>query len=318
MNKYLIKAFAALGGIALIASAWVFVPPPRHASAQFVDQSTYAGGSVGAVNAHIITIGNYTAHTAGVVLRFIPGGTNTGPTTINVSGLGNVAIVRPSSIGNVALSGGELQVNELTCIVYNGTAYQLACNVDMRPIGDTVEYRGAALPRGTLIEDGSPVSRTTYAPLFSVIGTTYGAGDGSTTFNLPLSNGTAFAALDNQGVVTANRLTSAGSGCNATAVGLCGSQNQTLTNLQVPPLPYTDPGHVHTVTVGTNGTPLSAFSGGGGVGYGAGANANGNLFGAPSGITLNGAVTGITINPGGGAAHPIVMPVLIGRRAIKY
>lgn len=41
------------------------------------------------------------------------------------------------------------------------------------------------LPSGTLICDGSSISRTTYAELFAVIGTTYGAGNGSTTFNIP-------------------------------------------------------------------------------------------------------------------------------------
>jgi len=46
-------------------------------------------------------------------------------------------------------------------------------------------YAGGGVPAGFLLCDGSAVSRTTYARLFSVIGTTYGAGDGSTTFNVP-------------------------------------------------------------------------------------------------------------------------------------
>ena len=46
-------------------------------------------------------------------------------------------------------------------------------------------YAGASAPTGFLLCDGSAVSRTTYAGLFSLIGTTYGAGDGSTTFNVP-------------------------------------------------------------------------------------------------------------------------------------
>lgn len=47
------------------------------------------------------------------------------------------------------------------------------------------EYAGSVAPTGYLMADGSAVSRTTYAALFAVCGTTYGAGDGSTTFNLP-------------------------------------------------------------------------------------------------------------------------------------
>lgn len=46
-------------------------------------------------------------------------------------------------------------------------------------------YGGSVAPDGWLICDGSAVSRTTYSALFAVIGTTYGAGDGSTTFNIP-------------------------------------------------------------------------------------------------------------------------------------
>lgn len=53
-------------------------------------------------------------------------------------------------------------------------------------------YAGGGTPPGFLLCDGSAVSRTTYARLFAVIGTTYGAGDGSTTFNLPDSRGRAF------------------------------------------------------------------------------------------------------------------------------
>ena len=59
---------------------------------------------------------------------------------------------------------------------------------DTLPIGTQVAYGGTTVPTGWLICDGSAVSRTVYADLFSVIGTSYGAGDGSTTFNLPNKN----------------------------------------------------------------------------------------------------------------------------------
>lgn len=58
----------------------------------------------------------------------------------------------------------------------------------MQP-GTSIEGWWATVPSGYLLEDGSAVSRTTYAALFAVIGTTYGAGNGSTTFNLPDSRG---------------------------------------------------------------------------------------------------------------------------------
>lgn len=53
-------------------------------------------------------------------------------------------------------------------------------------VGSVTWYAGAGIPENYLLCDGSAVSRTNYADLFAVIGTTYGAGDGSTTFNLPL------------------------------------------------------------------------------------------------------------------------------------
>ena len=53
------------------------------------------------------------------------------------------------------------------------------------PTGGIVEYAGTTAPNGWLLCDGSAISRTTYADLFEVIGTTFGEGDGSTTFNLP-------------------------------------------------------------------------------------------------------------------------------------
>lgn len=52
-------------------------------------------------------------------------------------------------------------------------------------VGSVAAFSGSTLPSGWLLCDGSAVSRETYAALFSVIGATYGAGDGSTTFNLP-------------------------------------------------------------------------------------------------------------------------------------
>ena len=57
--------------------------------------------------------------------------------------------------------------------------------VDLLPVGVVQAFAGSTTPTGWLLCDGSSVSRTTYAKLFAVIGTTYGSGDGSTTFNLP-------------------------------------------------------------------------------------------------------------------------------------
>lgn len=53
------------------------------------------------------------------------------------------------------------------------------------PAGIVMPFAGSVAPQGYLLCDGSAVSRTDYADLFTAIGTTYGVGDGSTTFNVP-------------------------------------------------------------------------------------------------------------------------------------
>ena len=63
--------------------------------------------------------------------------------------------------------------------------------VDGFPVGGMIPYAGASAPTGWLLCDGSAVSRTTYHALFQAIGTSWGAGNGSTTFNLPDARGAA-------------------------------------------------------------------------------------------------------------------------------
>ena len=53
------------------------------------------------------------------------------------------------------------------------------------PVGGLMPYAGATSPEGWLLCDGSAINRTTYANLYALIGTTYGSGDGTTTFNVP-------------------------------------------------------------------------------------------------------------------------------------
>lgn len=57
--------------------------------------------------------------------------------------------------------------------------------IDRAPIGSALMWFTGVAPTGYLFCEGQAVSRATYADLFALIGTTYGAGDGSTTFNLP-------------------------------------------------------------------------------------------------------------------------------------
>lgn len=65
-------------------------------------------------------------------------------------------------------------------------------------IGDIIAFYGSAAPEGTLACNGAEVSRTTYAELFAVIGTTAGEGDGSTTFTLPDLRGLFLRGLNGE------------------------------------------------------------------------------------------------------------------------
>ena len=81
-----------------------------------------------------------------------------------------------------------LDGTELVPIVQNGinkkaTTTEIGQNAT--PLGTVIMFAGSSAPIDYLICDGSAVSRTTYAGLFAVIGTTYGAGDTTTTFNIP-------------------------------------------------------------------------------------------------------------------------------------
>lgn len=64
------------------------------------------------------------------------------------------------------------------------------------PAGIVTPYAGTTAPTGWLMCDGSAVSRATYAALYTAIGTAYGAGDGTTTFNLPDAKGRVIVSRD--------------------------------------------------------------------------------------------------------------------------
>jgi microcystin-dependent protein len=65
------------------------------------------------------------------------------------------------------------------------TAFAMGAAALVMPSGAMLQWPTASAPTGFLLCTGAAVSRTIYAALFAVIGTTFGAGDGSTTFNLP-------------------------------------------------------------------------------------------------------------------------------------
>ena len=126
------------------------------------------------------------------------------------------------------------------------------------PIGTVVDYAGGNIPATWYVCAGQNVSRTTFSELFNAIGTTYGSGDGATTFGLPDFRGNVSAGADNMGGTPANRLTSTFYGPSADQLGAQGgSQASSLTNANLP-------SHTHGYS-GTTGTESVAHSHNGGV-----------------------------------------------------
>ena len=111
------------------------------------------------------------------------------------------------------------------------------------PAGIIMPFAGTVAPQGYLLCDGSAVDRTTYATLFGVIGTTFGAGDGSTTFNLPDLGGRVPL-----GVSSTHLLGSTG-----------GSETVTLTESELPAHVHEVPQHGHEDTIGAT-TPEFSHS----------------------------------------------------------
>lgn len=136
--------------------------------------------------------------------------------TVGIDGVATASIqdgaVTTAKIAAGAVTGAKLNdsvVNDLTTVTVasgdyvmladvsdsnkkkKGLASDIAALVTTLPAGSIIDYAGSSTPTGYLDCDGSAVSRSTYAALFSAISTTWGAGDGSTTFNLPNLNGRA-------------------------------------------------------------------------------------------------------------------------------
>ena len=107
------------------------------------------------------------------------------------------------------------------------------------PAGTLLPYGGSSAPTGYLLAYGQAVSRTTYSALFAVVGTSFGAGDSSTTFNVPDMRGRIIAGLDNLGGSSANRITAAAAD---TVGGATGEETHELTIGEMP---------AHTHAVGT-------------------------------------------------------------------
>lgn len=252
------------------------------------------------------------AAATGMEIAIIPHATNGDNPTINIDSLGALPIT--ATCNGAAIPAGTLVALGIYKLILNGTSdwvlKEFHGNPYNIPIGGGMDYWGSTVPNSSFVFPvGQAISRSTYSTLFSLIGTTYGSGDGSTTFNLPDKRGRVSAAADAMGGTPASRLTDAVSGIDSLG-DAGGAQTHTLQTTEIPSHTHVntlnDPGHSHpfsnnpaivgqqTVNAQTGG-PASVPS-------------------SPNTITVNSNTTGISINnvaAGGGGAHNNVQPTIV-------
>lgn len=191
------------------------------------------------------------------------------------------------------------------------------------PIGSSIDYWGATAPSTNFaFPYGQAISRTDYPICFARLGTTYGSGDGSTTFNLPDLRGRVTAGIDDMGSTAAGRLTAASMSTSGLG-GTGGVQTVALTTSEMPSHYHaagiSDPGHSHSYIGGVLNTTSGTFF----LNLGnAGSNPIYTYSSAVSGATTGVQVTspngvGTTYSTGGGAAHQNVQPTLICNKIMR-
>ena len=192
------------------------------------------------------------------------------------------------------------------------------------PAGTMILFGGTSTPSGWFWCDGSAYSRTTYAALFAAIGTTWGVGDGSTTFNVPDLRGRAPIGVG-QGSGLTNRTLGSKLGEEGHANTLAENGTHTHTGgLHA----HTGGLHSHTGGAHTHGVPSTT---GTSVGYGRAQATNNsnveNIISASGGAVAtssdgavatssDGAVA--TTSSGSGTAHNTMQPSLVVNYLIKF
>ena len=229
----------------------------------------WCGTSTGSANSQILTPASaITSYVVGQAFSYQAGFTNTSALTLAISGLPPVTVTQSGS----PLVGNATQANSINLVLFDGTNLQLLAtsySFNTSPTGTVQLFAAQTPPVGFLECNGSAVSRTTYSQLFLVIGTTFGVGDGTTTFNLPDMRGQFARGWDDGAGVDPARVF----GSTQTDAFLSHTHTAYIT----------DPGHYHGISPTTGG----ALGGGGTQSAGPGYN-------QPS--TTN--TTGITITNG--------------------
>lgn len=186
-----------------------------------------------------------------------------------------------------------------------GTLLNQAC-----PVGTYRHHAGATVEDGWLACDGQAVSRTVYPELFAELGVTYGAGDGSTTFNLPDSRG--------------RTLVDDGTGTDLTARARgdkVGAETHALGVAELPSHTHTTPNHSHsyshTHTWGQRTTDAGTTTTGTGVPPHNNAPTGGAIETANQSATTTGNAAPTTNATGSGNAHNNMQPSLVASLLIR-
>jgi microcystin-dependent protein len=176
------------------------------------------------------------AHLDGAMIAFVPHTVSGADPTLNVDGLGAKPLRGQSG---TALLPGVLLEDTPYVAFYNNTAGEFVLhsyfvNPGEIPIGSGIEYWGNVVPSANFaFAYGQAISRTDNPVCFTRIGTTYGSGDGSTTFNLMDKRGRVSAAYDEMGGIAAGRLTTATMTTGGIG-GTGGAQNQIIAKANLP------------------------------------------------------------------------------------
>lgn len=269
-----------------------------------------------------------TANMNGAMLAFVPNVTNTGAVTLAVDGL-TAKPIRSATGTAGNLGAGVLVLGTPYVVTYFDTVGEFILqgfvgNPYAVPLGSFMFHSVSTAPNSNFVLPfGQAISRTTYAAYFAMVGTTFGVGDGVTTFNVPDLRGRFIAPWDAMGGVSANRITTAVSGVDGGTVGAVGgSQGTTLLTANLPA--YTpagtinDPGHTHTQRANSAAagvvSPDGNFPGNSGSGIYS-ASTTGAAF-APtnsstSGTSFTGTAQGGTATNFTNVPPAIVLPILL-------
>ena len=167
-HVYLFMTSAAIDGIQqALAQAYLDIEELKTA------EMVYFGVDSGSNDDYSVTISNFpSAYAAGQKVVFKANTANSGASTLNVNGLGSRTIKKE---GSLDLADNNINSGEIVEVVYDGAYFQLTnYRASSSPPGMVIPYAGITAPSGWLLCDGSAVSRTTYANLFSVMAPTIG------------------------------------------------------------------------------------------------------------------------------------------------